>query len=423
MASRCATGEYQIPLGHLKVAFNLAIFYAAAERRQRPEILDGAFPFELRKVIESSWNPDPSERPDALQLLALVQDCDLPERALSAFEKTKGLLQNPWVNDGECQPGWYLSDAGLENWLVSHKEFELPEFAAYVVLHDSFVGGKAALREYYQGFAELAAANWDDGCRGCVLETPTWRASRGWAEKIDKEKIDKETVDDMANVNETAVRFVRDIADEVEREQRKLGRDFRVIVSGCVGPKRAGYAAQQVESAADYATYHAEQIKALRSGGADVITAMTMTHGEEVEGILRACMSSAAGLPAIVSWTVEVDGRLPSGDELGSIISRLDSVDGVIPAAYHMMNCSPATHFEKMFPSSVATDATNAPERTFVDWTVRIRGVRCNAVTESPVDLHDSGDADDLGLRIANLRDFLPSLNIFGSYCAPTCQE
>lgn len=50
------------------------------------------------------------------------------------------------------------------------------------------------------------------------------------------------------------------------------------------------------------------------SNCADVVVMGCMSYSEEAVGSLRACRE--AGLPAIVSFTVETDGRLPSGEGL-----------------------------------------------------------------------------------------------------------
>ena len=50
-----------------------------------------------------------------------------------------------------------------------------------------------------------------------------------------------------------------------------------------------------------------------------MVTAITMTYAEEAIGITRA--AAAAGMPVVISFTVETDGRLPSGQSLAEAIS------------------------------------------------------------------------------------------------------
>ena len=48
-----------------------------------------------------------------------------------------------------------------------------------------------------------------------------------------------------------------------------------------------------------------------------------MTYAEEAVGIARAAQE--AGLPAAISFTLETDGRLPSGQGLGDAIEQVDA--------------------------------------------------------------------------------------------------
>jgi homocysteine S-methyltransferase len=110
----------------------------------------------------------------------------------------------------------------------------------------------------------------------------------------------------------------------------------------------------------------------------------------------------------VISFTVETDGRLPSGQELGDAIRLVDDETGGAPA-YYMVNCAHPTHFEDV----VAGDGR---------WRERIRGLRANASTKSHAELDeatelDEGDPADLGARYAGLRERLPELNVLGGCC------
>jgi S-methylmethionine-dependent homocysteine/selenocysteine methylase len=137
-----------------------------------------------------------------------------------------------------------------------------------------------------------------------------------------------------------------------------------------------------------------------------MVTAITMTYADEAVGIARAAQE--AGLPAAISFTVETDGRLPSGQALGEAIEEVDEESGGTPA-YYMINCAHPTHFE-------GTLEARGP------WLERIRGLRANASTKSHAELDeatelDEGDPDDLGRRYAALRERLPQLNVLGGCC------
>jgi S-methylmethionine-dependent homocysteine/selenocysteine methylase len=145
--------------------------------------------------------------------------------------------------------------------------------------------------------------------------------------------------------------------------------------------------------------YHAVQIASLN--GADTVTALTMTYADEAIGIVRAARK--AGLPVVVSFTVETDGRLPSGQPLGEAIERTDR-EG---PEYFMVNCAHPDHFADTLDG---------------EWASRIRGLRANASPKSHVELDeaetlDTGDPAELGALYARLRERLPQLELVGGCC------
>jgi homocysteine S-methyltransferase len=133
---------------------------------------------------------------------------------------------------------------------------------------------------------------------------------------------------------------------------------------------------------------------------------MSRRHVEEAIGIARA--AGEHGMPVAISFTLETDGRLPSGQALGEAIEQVDSEAEAAPA-YYMVNCAHPTHFEGV----VEGDG---------EWRRRIRGLRANASTKSHAELDeatelDEGDPADLGARYAGLRRALPELNVLGGCC------
>ena len=111
------------------------------------------------------------------------------------------------------------------------------------------------------------------------------------------------------------------------------------------------------ETAADY---HSRQIGVFADAGVDLVSGFTITYAAEGAGIVNA--ANAAGVPSVISFTVETDGRLPSGDTLADAIARTDDRTAGY-AVHYMINCAHPTHFE---------DALVAGEA----WTERIRGMR-----------------------------------------------
>jgi homocysteine S-methyltransferase len=131
-----------------------------------------------------------------------------------------------------------------------------------------------------------------------------------------------------------------------------------------------------------------------------------MTYVEEAIGIARA--AQADGVPVVISFTVETDGRLPSGQPLGEAIEQTDrETDGA--AAYFMVNCAHPSHF-------AATIAEGGA------WRERIRGLRANASRMSHAELDaaealDDGDPAELAAEYGALRGSLPGLVVLGGCC------
>ena len=284
--------------------------------------------------------------------------------------------------DGEL----FLTDGGIETSLIFHQGLDLPEFAAFVLLdHDE---GLDQLRRYYEPYMALAR----ESGAGFVLETPTWRASPGWAARlgVSAEKLDA--------LNRRAI--------ELMEELRQQAGDNPVVISGCVGPQGDGYRPAELLSADAARDYHSTQVGTFADTAADMVTALTMTYADEAIGVAQAARD--AGLPSAISFTLETDGQLPNGEGLGEAIEAVDEATGGAPA-YYMINCAHPTHFADVL-------ATDEP------WRDRIRGLRANASTMSHDELDeaeelDDGDPDDLGARYAALKTRLPHLNVLGGCC------
>lgn len=293
----------------------------------------------------------------------------------------------------QTEGGWFLTDGGLETDLIYHEGVELPEFAAFVLLDSP--AGRETLARYYRRYLDIAAAT--PGA-GFVLESPTWRAGLDWCRTLGLDEAA------MRRLNREGVALMRTLRDAYAGTIAGP-----VIVSGCIGPRGDGYRPGQPMSGDDAMRAHAPQARALAEAGADMITAMTMTTRGEAIGVARA--AAALGLPCAISFTVETDGRLPSGEALAEAIEATDREAGVAPA-YYMVNCAHPTHFESVLADGEGRGA----------WRQRIRGLRANASRCSHAELDamttlDDGDPDDLGGRYPRLRAALPALNVLGGCC------
>jgi homocysteine S-methyltransferase len=280
----------------------------------------------------------------------------------------------------------WVTDGGLETDLIFHHGADLPEFAAYPLLRSD--DGRAMLRRYYEGYARIA----EQAGRGLRLESPTWRANPDWGIALGDDAFA------LDEVNRAAVGLMRDLAGEW------AGRVADTTVVGMVGPRGDGYGAGRTTSADEAAEYHAAQISAFASEGADEVSALTLTGTGEALGVVRA--ADAAGIAAVVSFTVEADGRLPDGTPLGEAI---ESVDAEAPPSYFMVNCA---HPQHLLPAFAAPGP----------WTERIRGLRCNAstLTHDELDEAQALDEGDVDVLVASHRDVerhLPALEIVGGCC------
>jgi S-methylmethionine-dependent homocysteine/selenocysteine methylase len=69
----------------------------------------------------------------------------------------------------------FLTDGGMEMWLIFVAGLDLPEFASFPLVDDP--RGVEALRAYFAPYIDLAR----ERGAGLVLDAPTWRASSDWA--------------------------------------------------------------------------------------------------------------------------------------------------------------------------------------------------------------------------------------------------
>jgi S-methylmethionine-dependent homocysteine/selenocysteine methylase len=282
----------------------------------------------------------------------------------------------------------FLTDGGLETVLIFHQGFDLPCFASFPLLDDE--RGMAALRSYIDPYIDIAA----ECGAGLILDSATWRANAAWGEQLGY------SADSLADVNRRAVDAI-----EAVREERGSA-DLPMVLSGCVGPRGDGYVPGETMSANEAAEYHAAQIDILAGTSADMIGAATLSYVEEAIGIVHA--ARAAGMPSVISFTVETDGRLATGQPLSEAIAQVDTeADG--GPAYYMINCAHPTHYEPALEPGAA-------------WAGRVGGLRSNASRMSHAELDeatelDAGNPDEFGTEHRALRDRFPQISVMGGCC------
>ena len=281
----------------------------------------------------------------------------------------------------------FLMGAGLETDLMFNHGIQIPGFATHALLSDT--KARDALTSYYRRFLALAR----ERDTGFILDAPTWKAHMHWAEDLGA------TEEELRKANRDAVAFVAGLRSEY------AGRAKPIVLEGVIGPRGDAYAPEEEIMAHEAEAYHAKQIGWLAETEIDVITAYTLTRSSEAIGIVRA--ARAADLPVVISFTVETDGNLPTGQSLEDAIVAVDEATQS-GATYFMVNCSHPDHF-----SHVLEDR---------GWARRIHGICCNASRKSHAELDESETLDDgnpveFGAQHRALRDRLPWLNVFGGCC------
>jgi homocysteine S-methyltransferase len=280
-----------------------------------------------------------------------------------------------------------LTDGGMETTLIFHDGLELPEFASFVLLADE--DGRGALRRYFEPYLEVGR---EHGAT-LVLDAPTWRANLDWGAKLgySPERLDQASRDGVALL--------------VELRDEAAG-DPPVRICGCIGPRGDAYATEVTMNAGEAEAYHLRQAHVFAETDADLVSGLTLPSVEEAIGIARA--ARAAGMPVVISFTVETDGRLPTGRALGEAIEEVDRETDGAPE-YFMVNCAHPSHFSAVLAEGGA-------------WRERIQGVRANASRLSHAALDDlgvldAGNPEDLAAEMAAVGDLLPNLRVLGGCC------
>jgi len=282
----------------------------------------------------------------------------------------------------------FLTDGGLETTLTFHEGVALPHFAAFDLLKDE--SGTALLRRYFARYAEIARAR----RVGAVFESPTWRSNPDWGTKLGYDTAA------LAAANRKGIELLEEVRAAFEEDTTPI------VISGNLGPRGDGYRAEARMTVEQAQEYHTPQIEVFAESAADMVAVFTMNYLEEAIGITLA--ARAADMPVAISFTVETDGRLPSGQPLGEAVQATDETSAGYPV-YYMINCAHPTHFEKML-------------REGGSWRDRVRGLRANASRSSHAELNDSteldiGNPDELAELYVELRKLLPQVNVIGGCC------
>ncbi|MEQ9642773.1 MAG: homocysteine S-methyltransferase family protein [Alphaproteobacteria bacterium] len=279
----------------------------------------------------------------------------------------------------------FICHTGLETDLIFNHGVDLPSFASFPLL-DSDVG-RGHLRRSCSELIQIAR----EAGVGVILESATWMANRDRAAPVN---YGPETLE---RVNRSAIALMAEFRGAMENPP--------VVLSGNLGPRSDAYVPGERMTAAEAAAYHAEQIGFFADTEADLVSGYTLAYVEEAIGMVEAARRCA--MPIALSFTVETDGRLPTGTTLSDAIATVDEATGGY-AAYFMINCAHPDHFAGVLE--------NEPP------SARLKGIVVNASRCSHAELDeaehlDDGDPVELGQQVAAVRKKFPHITVVGGCC------
>lgn len=282
-------------------------------------------------------------------------------------------------------PDLFLAYLGMETDLIFTHGLDLPGFASFPMLETR--EGRDLLQGYLRDMVALGRRS---GV-GVILESPTWVANRDRGAPLGYGP------QQLSEINRAAVA-------ELARAKAEAGA-VPVRLSINLGPRADAYAPTDQMTVPEAEAYHAAQIAAVAGSGIDMVSAYTLAYAAEASGIARA--ARAHGVPVVISFTVELDGRLPTGMTLADAIAEVDATTDAYPS-YYMINCAHPDHF------TATLDAG--------PWMDRIAGIVANASRCSHEELDnaealDDGDPEELGHQMAGLRRRFPGLRVLGGCC------
>lgn len=223
-----------------------------------------------------------------------------------------------------------------------------------------------------------------------LATTPTRRA--------DRDRMDAASCD-AALLEENAA-FLKDIRQHSGME---------MYAGGMLGCRGDAYTGEGALGQAEARRYHAWQAEAFARAGMDFLFAGLMPALSEAAGMAQAM--SDTGLPYMISFTIQEDGRLIDGTTIADAIARIDDAVQRPPACY-MTNC--------VHPSIVCR-ALEQPFNRCEQVKTRFLGVQANTsplpykALDGAADLH-CAQPKALARSMMRLRRVM-DLRIFGGCC------
>ena len=286
------------------------------------------------------------------------------------------------------RPGvFYLAEGGQETEIMYKFGHDLPDFAMFPLLKKP--QALADLKGMYSRYLVTAARHGFVALMGGL----DYRASPDWGSKLGY------SLEALADAELASIDFLREVS-------RPYKDEIEILYVGIVGPRGDAYSLNRTitENAAE--DYHSVQIETLKRAQVDLVSAMTFNNVPEAVGVSRA--AARAGLPLIISFTLDRMSRLKSGPSLKQAIEATDAAAGDAQPCFYGINCSHPLEFEPALEPG--------------DWIKRIRGVRPNAAMMEKQQLCQighlvDGDPSELGRQMGELARRYPHIDIWGGCC------
>lgn len=263
-----------------------------------------------------------------------------------------------------------LTDGGIETRIMFETEIPLPPHVQVAALVTDPVGGPA-LRGIYESYVEAARSY----VLPVIIGTPTFRASLNFVRQAglgDEEAVRR--------LNADAVAMHREIRDRSDHQP--------IYIAGVIGPSGDAYRPEESLPIEEAREYHRIQAEALAHSGVDFLYAPTFPAVEEALGAAMAM--GETGLPYVVSFVLERDGRVLDVTPLHAAIERIDGAALPAPLFYSISCVHPSIAAHALRDEAASSDLV----------TRRLFEFKANASPLSPEELvrldHPEGDDPDL---------------------------
>lgn len=208
-----------------------------------------------------------------------------------------------------------MEAAIIENLIRSGRNELHPRLLTALLIYDD--AGQKALIRFMDDY--IAIANRADV--PILICTPTWRAN---LERLFEAGIE-------ADVNGDAVAFLKTIRERWDT------RGVSILIGGLMGCQNDSYRPEQGLITSEAKAFHSWQADRLAAAGPDFLMAATMPAVGEARGMAQALEKT--GLPYIISFVIDREGRVLDGSSLADAILDIDSEVKRPPVGY-MVNCA-----------------------------------------------------------------------------------